>query len=181
MSYHSREIACHAIENYIEKLKKNECWRLKIHTFRAVLEKIITEKFPDYHHSALNNVKYTEDLTFEKYFLVFYFIFFLFNFSSYCHKATKKLNIDLADCTLHSCEIDNLLAQWKEVVVFYSLRLLFAPLIESIILLDRFLFVAETGESCYTEWLERLHLATTLSRVTSLSYEQITTRDSLSE
>ncbi|KAJ3639357.1 hypothetical protein Zmor_002719 [Zophobas morio] len=129
LSYHSREIACHAIENYIDKLRKNECWRLKIHTYRAALEKIITKKCPDYHHCALNNVKYTEDLTFE----------------SYCKKATKKLKMDFSQDKLESAEIEGLLKQWKEVVVFYSLRLLFAPLIESIILLDRFMFVVESG------------------------------------
>ncbi|XP_044256471.1 protein RRNAD1 isoform X2 [Tribolium madens] len=131
LSYHSREIACHAIENYIEKLNRNECWRLKIHTYRAALEKIIAQKCPKYRHSALNNVKYSEDLTFE----------------NYCHKATKKLNIDFSDVTLQSSEIEDLLAQWREVVVFYSLRLLFAPLIESIIHLDRLLFVEETGSA----------------------------------
>lgn len=64
LSYHSREIACHAIENYIEKLLKGEQWRLKIHTYRAVLEKIIVNNFPNHHHCALSNVKYTEGLTF---------------------------------------------------------------------------------------------------------------------
>jgi hypothetical protein len=131
LSYHSREIACHAIENYVDKLKKDECWRLKIHTYRAVLEKIIINKYPDYHHCALNNVKYTEDLSFR----------------SYCQKATRKLNIDFSEDKLQSNEIDELLMQWKKVVVFYSLRLLFAPLVESIILLDRLLYLKESGSN----------------------------------
>ncbi|XP_064215579.1 methyltransferase-like protein 25B [Tribolium castaneum] len=131
LSYHSREIACHAIENYIEKLNRKECWRLKIHTYRAALEKLITQNYPKYRHSALNSVKYSEDLTFE----------------NYCHKATEKLKIDFGDVKLQSSEIEDLLAQWRDVVVFYSLRLLFAPLIESIIHLDRLLFVEETGNT----------------------------------
>ncbi|RZC33283.1 RRNAD1, partial [Asbolus verrucosus] len=127
LSYHSREIACHAIENYIEKLLKGEFWRLQIHTYRAVLEKLITNKYPDYHHCALNNVKYTEDLT----------------FVNYCKKAVKKLKITFPEDQLSNEEIEKLLLQWKKVVVFYSLRLLFAPLIETIIHFDRFLYVEE--------------------------------------
>lgn len=66
LSYHSREIACHAIENYGEKLLKGEQWKLKIHTYRAVLEKIIVSHFPNFHHCALSSVKYIKGLTFEE-------------------------------------------------------------------------------------------------------------------
>jgi hypothetical protein len=57
------------------------------------------------------------------------------------------LNIDFSEDKLQSNEIDELLMQWKKVVVFYSLRLLFAPLVESIILLDRLLYLKESGSN----------------------------------
>ena len=37
------------------------------------------------------------------------------------------------------------LEEWWHVVIYYSLRLLFAPLIETVILLDRSLFLLEHG------------------------------------
>ena len=39
------------------------------------------------------------------------------------------------------------LLQWKRVVIFYTLRLLLAPLVETILLLDRLLFLKELGKN----------------------------------
>jgi len=38
-----------------------------------------------------------------------------------------------------------LVAQWRKVIIFYCLRLLVAPAIESLILVDRVLYLAECG------------------------------------
>ncbi len=37
------------------------------------------------------------------------------------------------------------LSQWKDVVAFYTLRLALAPVVETVILLDRLLYVREQG------------------------------------
>ncbi|KAL3289940.1 hypothetical protein HHI36_023323 [Cryptolaemus montrouzieri] len=116
LCYNSREIACHAIENYIMKLNEGEYWKLKIHAYRATIEKILIEMDSQYKHIPLANVKYSIDL----------------DFGSYCKKATSKLFGDIIEtATIKSNEIENCLKQWNSVVIFYSFRLFFAPLIES--------------------------------------------------
>lgn len=67
LSYNSREVACHSIESYIERLQTGYHWELKIHAYRAVIEKLILRKWPNMIHSPLANVKYTQDLTFAMY------------------------------------------------------------------------------------------------------------------
>lgn len=66
------------------------------------------------------------------------------DFFSYCKKATAKLLGDIIHPDhIESKEIQDCLEQWNEVVIFYSFRLFFAPLIESIILYDRLLSLME--------------------------------------
>ncbi|XP_044764870.1 protein RRNAD1-like isoform X2 [Coccinella septempunctata] len=130
LCYHSKEIACHAIETYIDKLMEGEYWKLKIHAYRATIEKILAKIQPEYKHIPLANVKYAKDL----------------DFRSYCHKATAKLLGDIIDAhQIENEEIQHCLEQWNSVVIFYSFRLFFAPLIESIILYDRLLCLIEKG------------------------------------
>merc|ERR1719378_620844 len=44
-------------------------------------------------------------------------------------------------------EVEKRLARWWEVVTFYTLRLAMAPVIETVILLDRQLFLFENGHN----------------------------------
>jgi hypothetical protein len=55
------------------------------------------------------------------------------------------LGISLPQEELNSAEVQSRLEQWMQVVIYYSLRLLVAPTIESAILLDRLLFFEERG------------------------------------
>lgn len=64
---------------------------------------------------------------------------------SYCLKALKKYDIILDKEEIETQEIQENLADWLKVVIYYTLRLKIAPLIETIILLDRILFIVETG------------------------------------
>lgn len=66
LCYNSKEIACHAIENYIERLIEGEYWKLKIHAYRATIEKILAEIEPEFKHIPLANVKYAQDLDFAR-------------------------------------------------------------------------------------------------------------------
>ncbi|KFM80912.1 Protein RRNAD1, partial [Stegodyphus mimosarum] len=45
LSYEAREMACHALEMYIQRLQANAP-SLKIHCYRATLEKCIVHHFP---------------------------------------------------------------------------------------------------------------------------------------
>lgn len=46
----------------------------------------------------------------------------------------------------YSTHIQSCLAQWHRVVAFYSLRLLLAPIIETVLQLDRLLYLSEQGK-----------------------------------
>lgn len=63
----------------------------------------------------------------------------------YCNKATKNMDFEIPEEDISSEEIQKCLKNWKKVMTFYSLRLMFAPMIESIILIDRLLYIADKG------------------------------------
>lgn len=128
LSYEAREIACHSIETYAHNLKARSYDFLKIHCYRALFETVILKHYPTLRHCGLRSVKQREGLT----------------FAEYCRSATKDMDhIVIPDEALHSPEIAESLLEWKRVVVFYTLRLMFAPLIESVILYDRCLWILD--------------------------------------
>ena len=134
-SYLSKELSCHAFETYVKRLRtEEERSKLKVHCYRALLELLIERNAPRLRHSALKSVAKCH----------------LLSFQEYAEKATKNLGIsfDFNNKVLLK-SIDSHLEEWWHVVVYYSLRLLFAPLIETAILLDRSLFLLEQGhDSC---------------------------------
>lgn len=71
----------------------------------------------------------------------FYFVRF-----RYCKAAVRKIGLVLDEASTKSPEIEKDLDEWRNVVKFYTLRLMIAPLIESIILYDRILYLQEQGE-----------------------------------
>ncbi|KAL9701725.1 hypothetical protein quinque_005166 [Culex quinquefasciatus] len=127
LSYEAREIACHAIEQYDAKLEHN-FEELKVHAFRAALEKVLIQIDPALKHSGIKSTKVT-NLTFQQ----------------YCERATSGMGITLPRELMDSENTRTNLANWRRVVKFYTLRLMFAPLVESIILYDRWLFLLEQG------------------------------------
>ena len=62
------------------------------------------------------------------------------------------MNVQLDPNELGSSHVNICLDQWKRVVAFYSLRLLFAPLIETVVQLDRLLYIYEKGELFQFIW-----------------------------
>ncbi|XP_053665530.1 methyltransferase-like protein 25B [Anopheles marshallii] len=128
LSYEAREIGCHAIEQYRNKLG-NDYHELKVHAYRAAIESIIIRMRPDLKHSGLKGgIKATE-----------------VSFAEYCQHAIAGLGIIIPEKDIQSQETQLNLSRWKEVVKFYTIRLMFAPLIETIILYDRLLFLLEKG------------------------------------
>ncbi|XP_061392962.1 methyltransferase-like protein 25B [Musca vetustissima] len=128
LSYEAREISCHAIELYHERLSLKDYEYLKVHSFRAATERIIIKHYPELRHTRLSSVKHVPDMQFADYF----------------YKAVK----DLPCATIPLCDLNTSITQtdllnWKNIVIFYTLRLFFAPLIESVILYDRMLFLME--------------------------------------
>lgn len=129
LDYLCCEAACHAIESYRDNLREGDYSHLKIHSYRAALECLLSKI--DMRHCSVNNVKYRDGL----------------RFCDYSLQATKKYNLSFSNEDLTALEAV-VEATWTDVVKFYSLRLLLAPLVESVILYDRFLFVKESGAHC---------------------------------
>nr|CAD7463283.1 unnamed protein product [Timema tahoe] len=64
----------------------------------------------------------------------------------YCERAVERLGLKLTEDDLTAEDAERNLSQWKQVVTFYSLRLILAPLVETVLLLDRLLFLREAGQ-----------------------------------
>lgn len=128
IDYEAREIACHAIEKYTKRLSSKDYDYLRVHSFRAEIERIIQKYWPDKKHSGLKSIKK------------------LTTFSDYCKQAVTHLHIDIPEHEINSMETERNLLNWKNVVIFYTLRLMLAPLVESVILYDRFLHILENGK-----------------------------------
>ncbi|KAM7341958.1 methyltransferase-like protein 25B [Cochliomyia hominivorax] len=128
LSYEAREISCHAMELYNERLMRKDYDYLKVHSFRAAAERIILKHYPELKHWGLKSVKHVPDMKFEDYF----------------YKAVKDLPVEnLAVQELYTSITHQDLLNWKNIVIFYTLRLFFAPLIESVLLYDRLLYLLE--------------------------------------
>ncbi|XP_071107262.1 methyltransferase-like protein 25B [Haliotis cracherodii] len=129
LTYSSRELACHFADCYIQRLKDNP-GHLKIHSYRAALQYVILAVRPDFQNGLLKlTVKRATDQSFE----------------SYAKSALEKIGFtsDIPPEVLSVAE--SYLPLWKDVVVFYTLRLCLAPVVETLLLLDRMLYLLEHG------------------------------------
>lgn len=64
MSYEALEVACHAIENYCDKLKNGNYHDLKVHAFRSSLEDIFMRKGLTTGLGRVGNVKVKDQMKF---------------------------------------------------------------------------------------------------------------------
>ncbi|KAG1672385.1 Protein RRNAD1 [Nymphon striatum] len=110
-------------ENVVEPEK------LKIHCYRATLEVLIRESNPELKRLGLRSVKYRENLSFKEYTV----------------KTLHQKNVPVSEDLLLYSDTERYLNQWKKLVVFYTLRLMLAPVVETIILFDRLIFLYEQG------------------------------------
>ena len=71
----------------------------------------------------------------------------------YANLGLKKLG--LRDCEIPETVMERaeyLLERWKQVVAFYTLRLSLSPVVETLILLDRQLYLYEQGIILHCVW-----------------------------
>ncbi|KAG8193061.1 hypothetical protein JTE90_028173 [Oedothorax gibbosus] len=132
LSYEAKELACHAIEMYIQRIHVNAP-ALKIHCYRATLEKCIIHHDPSLKHLGLRGVKHAETMEFHE----------------YAERALSRATISIPKEYLLSEEVKSCVERWKEVLVFYSLRLIVAPVVESLILVDRLIYLYEQGKNFF--------------------------------
>jgi len=134
LTYTSTELACHALEMYTDRLRTEQEDKLKVHCYRAMLEKLLVDKNKDLRHCILKTVTRAHEMS----------------FTEYVNKATTNLVLNgsleaFTDEELSDPKISAQLELWWEVVTFYTLRLAMAPVIETVILLDRCLFLYENN------------------------------------
>ncbi|XP_025029058.1 protein RRNAD1, partial [Python bivittatus] len=126
LSYKAREGACHAIEDYVLRLERNSP-SLKTHCFRARLETVIRAIDPAKKRIGVQAIPKAHEMTFEQ----------------YARRGLERV------CLSPSGPLEPAsLAQQQKVVVFFSLALLLAPLVETLILLDRMIYLQEQGFPC---------------------------------
>ncbi|KAK3766051.1 hypothetical protein RRG08_002289 [Elysia crispata] len=130
LSYEAREMACHFADSYHQRLLDNPP-HLKSHSYRAALEKLLRSVDSSFKSGqARITSKIGHGLTFHQ----------------YAEENLKKLGISIEsvpESLMNKCaELTN---DWMRVVAFYTLRLSLAPLVESLLLCDRALFLSENG------------------------------------
>ncbi|XP_048009505.1 protein RRNAD1 isoform X3 [Megalobrama amblycephala] len=127
LSYKAREGACHAIEDYLLRLRE-ESGLLRTHCYRAILESIIRAERPHMRRPGVQTVKKAHALS----------------FSEYACLALPRVGLP-ADLPYDPVCVDSMLAHQGKVVAYFSLVLLLAPLVETLVLLDRMIFLQERG------------------------------------
>ncbi len=107
-----------------------------MHAYRAALEKLIHSVDVSKRKLGLGSVKNAQNLPFQEYVAL----------ALRKHEQLKLACLELLNNDpVTSLKMEKFLANWHQIAVFYTLRLLIAPLIESAILLDRLLYLKENG------------------------------------
>ncbi|XP_030108430.1 methyltransferase-like protein 25B isoform X2 [Mus musculus] len=127
LPYRLREGACHALEDYAERLHKAEPG-LQTHCFRAALETVIRQVCPELRRPGVQGIPRVHELKIEE----------------YVKQGLKRVGLD-PQLPLDLAALQAHQAQENRVVAFFSLALLLAPLVETLILLDRMLYLQEQG------------------------------------
>ncbi|XP_025286585.2 protein RRNAD1 isoform X3 [Canis lupus familiaris] len=127
LPYRLREGACHALEEYAERLQKSGPG-LRTHCYRAALETVIRGAQPELRRPGVQGIPRVHELKIEE----------------YVRQGLRRVGLD-PQLPLNLAALQAHQAQENRVVAFFSLALLLAPLVETLILLDRLLYVQEQG------------------------------------
>ncbi|XP_032647988.1 methyltransferase-like protein 25B [Chelonoidis abingdonii] len=130
LSYKAREVACHAVEDYVLRLRSESCV-LRTHCYRAMLETLIRAADPAKRRLGVQTINKAHQLAFEE----------------YARLGLQRVGLDSTAPLDRAC-VDTMLAQQQNIVAFFSLALLLAPLVETLILLDRMIYLQEQGFQC---------------------------------
>ncbi|XP_020513114.2 protein RRNAD1 [Labrus bergylta] len=127
LSYKAREGACHAIDDYIQRLRE-ESELLRTHCYRAALEAFIRVKMPDLRRAGIQTIKKAH----------------LLPFTEYARLGFARVGLP-PGLPLDPERVEAMLKQQGRVVVYFSLVLLLAPVVETLVLLDRMIYLQENG------------------------------------
>ncbi|CAG6014419.1 unnamed protein product [Menidia menidia] len=127
LSYKAREGACHALEDYVRRLRDgNEL--LRTHCYRAMLEAFIREARPELRRAGIQTIKKSH----------------LLPFNEYARLGLARVGLPPA-LPLDPARVEAMLKHEGRVVVYFSLALLLAPVVETLVLLDRMIYLQENG------------------------------------
>ncbi|XP_007946795.1 protein RRNAD1 [Orycteropus afer afer] len=127
LPYRLREGACHALEEYAERLQRAGP-ALRTHCYRAALETVIRCAQPELRRPGVQGIPRVHELKIEE----------------YVQRGLQRIGLD-PQLPLNLAALQAHQAQEHRVVAFFSLALLLAPLVETLILLDRLLYLQEQG------------------------------------
>uniref|UniRef100_A0A8C6S875 Ribosomal RNA adenine dimethylase domain containing 1 n=1 Tax=Neogobius melanostomus TaxID=47308 RepID=A0A8C6S875_9GOBI len=127
LSYKAREGSCHAIEDYIRRLREDS-ERLRTHCYRAMLESFIRDVRADLRRAGIQTIKKAH----------------LLPFTEYARLGLPRVGLP-SDLPLDSARVEAMLKHQGRVVVFFSLALLLCPVVETLVLLDRIIYLQENG------------------------------------
>ncbi|KAM5293680.1 methyltransferase-like protein 25B isoform 3-T3 [Glossophaga mutica] len=127
LSYRLREGACHALEEYAQRLQKAGPG-LRTHCYRAALETVIRHAQPKLRRPGVQGIPRVHELKIEE----------------YVQRGLQRVGLD-PQLPLNLAALRAHQSQENRVVAFFSLALLLAPLVETLILLDRLLYLQEQG------------------------------------
>ncbi|XP_012375942.1 methyltransferase-like protein 25B isoform X1 [Dasypus novemcinctus] len=127
LPYRLREGACHALEEYAERLQRAGPG-LRTHCYRAALETVIRCARPELRRPGVQGIPRVHELKIEE----------------YVQRGLQRVGLD-PRLPLNLAALRAYEAQEHRVVAFFSLALLLAPLVETLILLDRLLYLQEQG------------------------------------
>ncbi|XP_041577103.2 methyltransferase-like protein 25B isoform X1 [Taeniopygia guttata] len=128
LSYRAREAACHALEEFEGRLLEGSA-HLRAHCYRAALESLIRATDPAKRHLGLQPGRKAHGLSFPQ----------------YAQLGLPLAGLDPAEFQLDSGAVRAMLEQQHKVVAFCTLGQLLAPVVETLILLDRLLYLREQG------------------------------------
>ncbi|XP_066930345.1 methyltransferase-like protein 25B isoform X1 [Clytia hemisphaerica] len=130
LKYKSFETACHFLGDYADKLLGNSP-NIKLHCYRAIMEVFIRHVDPSLVLAAIRckKIKNASAMSFEE----------------YAAKVFERLKLPFHESQLEEINYKEMLKQTKNVTVIHSLALLLGPLIESIALMDKYMFLVESG------------------------------------
>ncbi|XP_024124235.1 protein RRNAD1 [Oryzias melastigma] len=127
LSYKAREGACHAMEDYERRLR-DESQQLRSHCYRAMLETFIRDAKPDLRRAGIQTIRKSHSLT----------------FTEYARLGLARVGLP-PDLPLDPERVEAMLKQQRRVVVYFSLTMLLAPVVETLVLLDRMIYLQENG------------------------------------
>ncbi|XP_075994420.1 methyltransferase-like protein 25B isoform X2 [Genypterus blacodes] len=127
LSYKAREGACHAVEDYMRRLREGS-ELLRTHCYRAMLETFVRDLRPDLRRAGIQTIKKAHMLA----------------FTEYARLGLARVGLP-AESPLDRTRVEAMLKHQVRVVVYFSLSLLLAPVVESLVLLDRMIYLQENG------------------------------------